>query len=704
MQHIVYYIYAMSSSHQKGGSRSKQNIQKEDVIQAVVIADSFNNRFAPLTCTTPRALLPLVNAPILDYTLECLGNAGVQEVILFCSSHADKIKEHVKKSKWNEASTPMTVNIIVSEDCSSLGDAMRDIDAKGIIRGDFVLLHGDLVSNAQLLPILEWHKKIQKQDKGAVMTLVYTSASPGHKLRSPEEEVVIALDGQSNRILFHQRVGGMGKVSFPLEMLLSSERVEVWHDVLDPGIAICSPAVPPLFSDNFDFQSVDDLVRDLLVNEEVLTSTMYCHRLRGEYAARVLAPRFYHAISRDIIHRWTFPLVPDGCVSQDLEPYMFLRNYIYKQKNVSVAKGCNLQEDVVIGFGTTVGEKSELARCVIGRNCKIGTNVSLTDCFIWDNVEIQNGCSVRFSIVSNNVILKEGVSLQGNCILGPNVQVEPGTSLKEMSVVSEAILQRRKNDFGDFKEQQFEKLGPKAYVYKPLEDSDLEEEGEDTEAKVKEWSRFHKLEVSSGEEEEEEDIEKDFREKDGLSNENSPIPDDTSIFFSEVLESLVRGVDEKLHYENLILEINSSRYAYNITVKEVNFLVVRSLLSIPQAKQEKQKSDKPKEKPSSQQLYTELASVFQYSMPILKNYIKNEEAQLDCLQAIEEHAVESAEFREIAMKMLHFLYDKDILAEDTLIKWYDDFEIDSEEAKHFYSKVTPFIHWLQEADEDSESD
>ena len=54
-----------------------------------------------------------------------------------------------------------------------------------------------------------------------------------------------------------------------------------------------------------------------------------------------------------------------------------------------IFRGSVLQEDVVIGFGTTVGEKSELARCVIGRNCKIGANVSLTDCFIWDNVEIQ---------------------------------------------------------------------------------------------------------------------------------------------------------------------------------------------------------------------------------------------------------------------------------------------------------------------------
>lgn len=43
-----------------------------------------------------------------------------------------------------------------------------------------------------------------------------------------------------------------------------------------------------------------------------------------------------------------------------------------------------------------------------------------------------------------------------------------------------------------------------------------------------------------------------------------------SVFYTEVIDSLMRGFDEKLSCDNLILEINSSRYAYNVTVKEVN--------------------------------------------------------------------------------------------------------------------------------------
>lgn len=52
----------------------------------------------------------------------------------------------------------MSVHIIVSESCRSLGDGMRDLDAKGLLRGDFILLTANNVSNIKFLPILNVHK------------------------------------------------------------------------------------------------------------------------------------------------------------------------------------------------------------------------------------------------------------------------------------------------------------------------------------------------------------------------------------------------------------------------------------------------------------------------------------------------------------------------------------------------------------------
>ena len=43
-----------------------------------------------------QSLLPLVNVPLLDYTLEFLCSSGIEHIIIFCCAHADQIKAHLQ--------------------------------------------------------------------------------------------------------------------------------------------------------------------------------------------------------------------------------------------------------------------------------------------------------------------------------------------------------------------------------------------------------------------------------------------------------------------------------------------------------------------------------------------------------------------------------------------------------------------------------
>lgn len=52
----------------------------------------------------------------------------------------------------------MSVKVIGAEGCRCLGDALRDIDAKSLIRGHFVLMEAETVTNANLSYFLEEHK------------------------------------------------------------------------------------------------------------------------------------------------------------------------------------------------------------------------------------------------------------------------------------------------------------------------------------------------------------------------------------------------------------------------------------------------------------------------------------------------------------------------------------------------------------------
>jgi len=106
--------------------------KREDALQAVVIADSFQDRFKPFTLEKPRCLLPLVNIPVIEYTLEFLASNGVQEVFIYCGAHSEAVESFILGHKrWSPTSalSPFSsLEFIRVSDATSIGDFLRDLD------------------------------------------------------------------------------------------------------------------------------------------------------------------------------------------------------------------------------------------------------------------------------------------------------------------------------------------------------------------------------------------------------------------------------------------------------------------------------------------------------------------------------------------------------------------------------------------------
>lgn len=133
------------------------------------------------------------------------------------------------------------------------------------------------------------------KDKGAAMTLIFQEAGLGQLGNDPSGEVTVALNNQ-NRILFHRKTQ-QRKVEFPLEVFLENTLVSIRQNLKDTHIAICSPSVLSLFSDNFDFQTKDDFVKGLLMNEDILGSTVYCQIVKGDgFGGAISSWRMYQAV------------------------------------------------------------------------------------------------------------------------------------------------------------------------------------------------------------------------------------------------------------------------------------------------------------------------------------------------------------------------------------------------------------------------
>ena len=691
------------SKKDKGKSNPAEKWNSEDVIQAVVIADSFNFRFLPITLEKPRALLPLVNRPLIDYTVEFLAVSGVQEIFVFCCAHADMIREHLEKSRWMKRTSPVKLRVIVSEDCPSVGDALRDIDSQSLIHSDFVLVSGDLVANMDLKEVIEKHKATRKVDKLSVMTCVYKKANPNHPTRSSEDNIVIATNASNNRLLHCEKPSGKKKVTIALSVFEENREVELHYDVLDCHVSICSPSVPQLFSDNFDYQTRHHFIRGIIVNEEITGNHIFTHFITDQYAARVSNLRTYDAISRDVIHRWVYPLVPDNTTGQE---YAYGRHNIYLDANVALSVGSVLHEDVVIGRGTKVGAMTQISCSTIGHNCCIGENVKIEGSYIWNDVTIEDNCTIRQAVLADGVIVKSNVQVEPGALLsykvviGPDFKVEAGSRLTTKHSSENLLFSSKWEDTEEEDNAVAGSLSPKelptpkasqvgrdgqGYLWCPPE---AESEEESDHLVVEKWPFDEESTFSSGSSE-------------ASSRSVSPVAmeedTDAVMFYNEILDSIRSGVAELITSENTKLMINASKHAYNIPIQDVPLAVVKAILDGPQNSTTCQSSE----------LYQYAKNTVAHFEPLLQHYIKGKDIQVNVLHTLADCAAQNPNALAIFAKVVLLFYHADILDEACIFSWHSRFQevtVSNTKKVEILKCVEPVIEWLQSAEEESSED
>lgn len=171
---------------------------------------------------------------------------------MFCVWHAEMLQEYIESKPWPPS---IEVTCLSSSSCLSAGDALREIDAMGIVRSDpFVLINGDVVSNMNLAEAISFHKEKKKIDNNAVMTVALKAVQKNASVVPVLDDLVVAMDRDSNQILMFDNDVTSKTVRIPLEVMADHPGVDLRTDLLDCHVDICSPEFLLQFSDNFDYQ------------------------------------------------------------------------------------------------------------------------------------------------------------------------------------------------------------------------------------------------------------------------------------------------------------------------------------------------------------------------------------------------------------------------------------------------------------------
>lgn len=697
----------------------KEEVDVEDRLQAVVLTDSYETRFMPLTASKPRCLMPLANVPLIEYTLEFLAKAGANEVYLVCSAHAEQVNEYIEQSKWNLPWSPFKVNTIMNPEARSVGDVMRDLDNRGIITGDFILVSGDVVTNIDFSKMFEFHKEMHAKDKDHIATMCLNKASQYHMSRTIEPACFV-LEKGTDRCLYYQDMPPPNSKSRKVldidpELLESVDSFSMRNDLIDCRIDICTPHVPPIFQENFDYQSLrTDFVKGV-ISSDLLGKHIYAY-ITDEYALRAESWHSYDTICQDFLGRLCYPLVLESNIQED-QTYSYESRHIYKEKDVVLAQSCKIGKCTAIGSGSKIGEKTVIENCVIGRNCIIGENIKMRNSYIWDNTIIGNGTTIDHSLVASNVKIGSNVFLNDGCIIGFDVVIEDNKEVPAGTKISSIPLQSQSsklytedyddeegdydsNDHGSQTSQEFKlvKQNGVGYIYES-DDSDLEDQDEDECYKIINSLR-HQVEDLYLSDDSISSTKRRTKKKRTMST-NSVYTDredaysdeeEEEDFMVEGIATVERAIENDHDLDTALLELNTLRMSMNVTYHEVRLATATALIRRVYHFIETQTLG-PKEA---------VPKVFDQWGALFKRQAFEPEEYIDLINIfmglIVDQKFEKPEF--ILFSALNTLYDNDILEEDIIYEWWDNVSTDSkyDQVKTLTAK---WVEWLRNAEEES---
>ncbi|KAL2924714.1 putative translation initiation factor eIF-2B subunit epsilon [Bienertia sinuspersici] len=640
---------------------SKVSEDAEDLthvsLQAILLADSFATKFRPITLERPKVLLPLVGIPMIDYSLAWLESAGVEEVFVFCCAHSKQVIHHLEKSQWFKHPN-MAVTTIESHNTISAGDALRLIYERNVIHGDFVLITGDTVSNMSLVEALQEHKERKKKDSNAVMTMVVKKSKPSaitHQSRLGTDELFMAINPDTKQLLYYEDRADpfRGTITLDKSLLIDNSSLSLCNDMQDCYIDICAPEVLSLFTDNFDYQHLRrHFLKGLLV-DDIMGYKIYTHEIHSNYAAKVDNFRSYDTISKDIIQRWTYPLVPD--IQSFGSSVMKLgRQGIYSASDIGLSGNAQIGPFTLIGKGTTIGSNSKVSNSIIGEGCRIGSNVSIEGSYIWNDVTIEDGCKLKHAIVCDGVLMKAASVLEPGVILSFKVVIGKAfvvPAYSKVSLYEEPTFQ----DSDEELEYADSSSGMAEIPFAPIPEEKL---AEILQAADDDSDRPHSGILPPSE------------ELVPPSNE-SEVPDTedniNEYFEKEVEATFQRAVQENIKDDNVILEVNSLRLSYNMQASDcagaLFYSVMKLAVETPHS--------------SNSELHKIVAKLITTWKKLLKYY----------LPSIDE-------------EILHLLYSLDIIREETILSWESE-KLEADEAdKVFLKQAESFIEWLRNASEE----
>lgn len=151
-------------------------------MKAMILAAGKGTRVRPITYTTPKPMIPILQKPVMEFLVELLRQHGFNQIMVNVSHLANEIENYFRDGQrfGVEIGYSFEGRIVdgelVGEAIGSAGGMKRIQDFNPFFDDTFIVLCGDALIDLDLTEAVRWHK-----EKGSIATIVMKSV--------PREEV-----------------------------------------------------------------------------------------------------------------------------------------------------------------------------------------------------------------------------------------------------------------------------------------------------------------------------------------------------------------------------------------------------------------------------------------------------------------------------------------------------------------------------------
>ena len=350
-------------------------------MDAVVLVGGQGTRLRPLTCTTPKPMLPTAGVPFLTHLLVRARDAGVDHAILSTSYRAEVFEQHF----GDGTDLGMKLTYVTEAEPLGTGGGIRNV-AEHLRGEDFLVFNGDVLAGFDVAALVRAHRE-RRADVTLYLTEVADARAFGCVPTDADGWVTAFLEKVPDPVTNRINAGCYVFAPHVLDRIPAGRPVSVERETF-PGLLADGARVHGHVDRSYWLdlgtpaafvRGSRDLVRGKVASAALPGTPGECLVLPGAEVALDAVLARGTTVGRDA--RVGAGAYVDGSVLFD---------------GAVVAAGARVC-DSVVGRGAQVGEGTVLTGVVVGDGARIGAGNELVDgARVWPGVVLADG-AVRFS-------------------------------------------------------------------------------------------------------------------------------------------------------------------------------------------------------------------------------------------------------------------------------------------------------------------